>query len=89
MIQLDEKCYWLYAAVDPETNELIHIWLSSTRNEGVTSIFLSELSEKPDVNDTVFLVDFGPWLKVTPHGYGLRFDMRYTEIGTLPNISFR
>jgi transposase-like protein len=24
MIQLNDEYYWLYAAVDPETNELLH-----------------------------------------------------------------
>jgi len=43
------------------------------RNEGVTSIFLSELTEKHDVDDAVFLVDSGPWLKVSLNRYGLRF----------------
>jgi transposase-like protein len=30
VIQLNTKRYWLYAAVDPETNELLHTKLKPT-----------------------------------------------------------
>ncbi|MBZ6496936.1 hypothetical protein KWG76_18735 [Haloterrigena longa] len=79
MIQLDEQRYWLYAPVDPETNEFLHVRPFSTRNEGVTSIFLSERTEKHDVENAVFLVDSGPWLDAPLHRYGLRF--RYEKHG--------
>jgi transposase-like protein len=72
-IHLDDQRDWLYAAVDPETNKFLHVRLFLMRNEGVTSIFLSELTEKHDVDDAVFLVDSGPWLKVSLNRYGLRF----------------
>ncbi|ELY82128.1 transposase [Natrinema gari JCM 14663] len=51
----------------------------STQNEGVLSILLSELTEKHDVEDTVFLTDSATWLKVVLHHHGLRF--RYEEHG--------
>jgi len=35
VIRLDDKQYWLYAAVDPETNELLHTTLEPTRNERI------------------------------------------------------
>jgi len=69
---LDDQRYWLYVAVDPETNKCLHVRLFPTRNEGVTSIYLSELTEKHDVDDTVFLVDSGPWLKAARNRHGLR-----------------
>jgi len=41
----------------PERTNVSHVRLFPTRNEGVTSIYLSELTENDDVDDTVFLVD--------------------------------
>ena len=32
VIQLNDEQYWLYAAVDPETNELLHTALDPTTN---------------------------------------------------------
>ncbi|PGF16604.1 hypothetical protein CP556_11055 [Natrinema sp. CBA1119] len=72
MTHLDDQRYWLYAAVGPETNKYLHGRLFPTRNESVTSIFLSELTEKHDVDDAVFLVDSGPWLKIARNRHGLR-----------------
>jgi len=79
VIQLTDQRYWLYAAVDPETNEFLHVRLFPTRNTAVTEIFLAELSEKHDVDDAVFLVDSGPWLHAALHRRGLRF--RYERHG--------
>jgi len=39
VIHLDDQRYWLYAAADPEMNELLHVRLFPTQNEGVISIF--------------------------------------------------
>lgn len=47
--------------------------LFSTRNTAVTSIFFSELIEKHDVEDAVFLIDSAPWLQAALHRHGLRF----------------
>ena len=63
VIQLTDERYWLFAAVDPETNEFLHVRLFPTRNTELTEIFLAELSEKHDVDDAVFLVDSADWLK--------------------------
>ena len=73
VIQLDNQRYWLYAAVDPETNEFLHVRLFPTRNTGLTKRFLRELREKHDVDDAEFLVDSGPWLKAALHDLHLRF----------------
>jgi len=79
VIQLTDQRYWLYAAVDPATNEFLHVRLFPTRNTAVTGIFLAELSEKHDVEDAVFLVDSGPWLHAALHRQGFRF--RYERHG--------
>ncbi len=46
VIQLSDEKFWVYAAVDPATNRLLHIRLYLTRNQAVTEMFLSELREK-------------------------------------------
>ncbi len=46
VIQLDAQRYWLYAAIDPETNEFLHVKLYSTRTTALTEMFLRELRER-------------------------------------------
>jgi putative transposase len=60
VIQLNDQRYWLYAAVDPETNEFLHVKLYPTRTIVITKQFLTELQEKHRVGDAVFLVDGAP-----------------------------
>jgi len=57
VIRLDDDQYWLYAAVDPETNDLLHTQLEPTRNNALVDQFFAELREKHDVDDAIFLVD--------------------------------
>jgi len=66
VIQLNDQQYWLYAAVDPDTNRLLHVWLYSTRTQALTEMFLSELREK-------HLVDSAPWLQAVCHRLEPRF----------------
>ncbi len=83
---LDDQRYWLNAAVNPVTNGFLHIRLFPTRKEGVTSIFLSELTEKRAVGSAVFLIDSSSCLNAALHRHGLRF--RYEKHGNR-NISER
>ncbi|AUX07901.1 transposase [Halalkaliarchaeum desulfuricum] len=39
VIQLNDEQYWLYAAVDPETNELLHTRLDATTNKRLLTHF--------------------------------------------------
>ncbi|MFC6727049.1 IS6 family transposase [Natronoarchaeum mannanilyticum] len=73
VIQLNDEQFWLYAAVDPETNRLLHVKLAPTRNQAITEMYLAELCEKHRVDDALFLVDSGPWLHAELHRHGLRF----------------
>ena len=57
VIRLNDEQYWLYAAVDPETNELLHTAFEPTTNRLIAHSFFAELREKHDVNDAVFLID--------------------------------
>ena len=51
MIQLDDEYYWLYAAVDPESNELLHTALEPTTNNTFARSFFADLREKHNVDD--------------------------------------
>ncbi|UHQ98736.1 IS6 family transposase (plasmid) [Natrinema zhouii] len=79
VIQLDEHRYWLYTAVDPETNKVLHIRLYSTTTTALTERFLHELTEKHDLDDAVFLVDGAKHLQTALRRAGLRF--RYEKHG--------
>jgi transposase-like protein len=39
VIQLDDGRYWLYAAVDSDTNRLLHVRLFSTRTQALVDTF--------------------------------------------------
>ncbi|MFC6764368.1 IS6 family transposase [Natrinema soli] len=73
VIQLDDHRYWLYTAVDPETNNILHIRLYSTTTTALTERFLRELTEKHDLDDAVFLVDGAKNFQTALRRSGLRF----------------
>jgi len=79
VIRLNDEQYWLYAAVDPKTNELLHTKLEPTTTKVLAHSFLTELSEKHDVDDAVFLVDGSHSLQAACQRHG--FDFRYEKHG--------
>ncbi len=79
VIQLYEHRYWLYTAVDPEMNGILHIRLYSATTTALTEQFLRILTEKHDLDDTVFLVDGAKHLQTALRRSGLRF--RYEKHG--------
>jgi len=80
VIRLDDKQYWLYATVGPETKGSLHAKLESTRTKVLARGFFAELREKHDVGDAVFLVDGATPLKDTRHRHGL--ELGYEQHGT-------
>jgi putative transposase len=76
VIQLGTDRYWLYAAVDPTTNEFLHVRLFPTTNAGLTHVFLRELREKHDIDDATFLIDDADHLQAALSRLGLRFQIR-------------
>ena len=84
VIQLDDEYYWLYAAVDPEPNELLHTALEPTINNTFARSFFAELCEKHDVDDAVFLTDGSHSLKDACNRYGL--DFRYERRGNRNSV---
>jgi transposase-like protein len=84
VIWLDGEKYWLYAAVDPETNDLLHTKLRPVTNNGLAWLFFRELRQKHDVENAVFLVDDSDSLQ-----YGCRrhrLDFRYEPNGNRNSI---
>ncbi|UHH24003.1 IS6 family transposase [Halobacterium noricense] len=73
VIRLNNEQYWLYAAVDPEMNELLHTKLEPTRTNVIARSFFAKLREKHDVDTAVFLVDGAPTLKDACNRHGLQF----------------
>ena len=73
MIRINNQQYWLSAAADPDTNELLHLRLFAATTTALTEIFLRELWQKHDVADTVFLVDGATHLHAALQRAGLRF----------------
>ncbi len=84
VIRLNDEQYWLYAAVDTETNELLHTKLEPTTTKVLAHSFLTELSEKHDVSDAVFLVDGWHSLQDACKRHG--FDFRYEKHGIRNSI---
>ena len=79
VIQLNDEQYWLYAAVDPETNELLHTSLEPTTNTVLAQTFLAKIDEKHDVSEAVFLIDGAQSLQAACHRGG--YDFRYEKHG--------
>ena len=84
VIQLNDEQYWLYAAVDPETNELLHTQLEPTTTTVLAQSFLTTLREKHDVDDAVFLVDGATSLQTACSRHGL--DFRYEKRGNRNSV---
>ncbi|WP_257628158.1 IS6 family transposase [Haloplanus salinarum] len=84
VIRLNDEQYWLYAAVDPETNELLHTKLEPTRTNVIAYSFFRELREKHDVDDAVFLVDGAKPLNDACRRHGL--DFRYERHGNRNSV---
>ncbi len=57
VIQVDNQRHWLYAAVDSDTNEILHTRLFQTQSTQLTVLFLRELREKQQIKQATFLVD--------------------------------
>ena len=84
VIRLNDEQYWLYAAVDPDTNELLHTKLEPVRTNALAHAFFAELREKHDVDDAVFLVDGAAPLKDACQRHGL--DFRYERHGNRNSV---
>jgi putative transposase len=76
VIQLNSERHWLYVAVNPETNEFLHVRLFQTRTTERSILFLRELRKKVWVERAMFLVDAAHHLKDALTRLGLGFQTR-------------
>jgi putative transposase len=75
VIRINDQQFWLYAAADPQSNDLLHVRLFTTTTTALTEIFLRELRQKHDVETAEFLVDNAKHLQTALSRAGLRFQM--------------
>jgi len=73
VIRINDQQFWLYAAADPPSNELLYVRLFATTTTTLTEIFLRELRQKHDVETAAFLVDGAQPLQTALQRAGLRF----------------
>jgi putative transposase len=73
VVKVDGERFWLYAAVEPDTNVILHVALYSTRNIVTTKMLLGDLAEKHEVENAEFLVDGAPWLQAGLFELGMHF----------------
>ena len=84
VIRLNDEQYWLYAAVDPETNDLLHTQLEPTTNNAFADRFFADLREKHDVDDATVLVDASASLQRACRKHDL--DFRYERHGNRNSV---
>jgi len=84
VIQINDKQFWLYAAVDPQNNNLLHVQLFHSTTTVATEMFLRELAEKHDIENSLFLVDGAQHLQTALRRNGLRF--RVTKHGNRNSV---
>ena len=84
VIQLDDDQYWLYAAVDSDSNDLLHTKLEPTSTNVIEDQFFAELRKKHDVDDAIFLVDGAVPLHRTCDKHDL--DFRYERHGNRNSV---
>ena len=73
VVRIDGDQHWLFAAVDPETNVILHVGVYTARTTVATKMFLWELEEKHDIEDAEFYVDRAPWLHAGLHELGMHY----------------
>ncbi|MEF8975897.1 MAG: IS6 family transposase [Halapricum sp.] len=73
MIRLHGQEFWLYGAVDPQTDEILQVSLFPTATKQTTRWFLAELHRRYQLDDVVFLVDDADYLGPVRAEDGYRF----------------
>ena len=84
MIRLNDEQYWLYAAVDPETNNLLHTRLETTTSNSLVDRFFADIRDKHDIDDATVLVDGSASLQRACRKHDL--DFRYERHGNRNSV---
>jgi len=74
-IRIDGRDYWLYAAVDPDTNEFLHVRLFPTTTKQTTRWFLADLHRRYQLDGVTFLVDDADYLVEVLSADGYDFEV--------------
>jgi putative transposase len=75
VIRVNGQRHWLFAAVDPDSNQFLHVRLFQTRTIQLAVLFLRELREKQHLSDVTFLVNGAHHLTNALDQLGLRFQV--------------
>ena len=86
VIRLNDEQYWLYAVVNPETNELLNTRLKPTTNTAIAQTILAEVDEKHDISNAIFLVDGSHSFKLCVTDRTTILDMKCMEIKVSLNV---
>jgi len=62
VIRINNQQFWLYAADDPATNNLLHVHIFSTTTTALTEILLCEL-QQTRCQDSLFFLDGATYLQ--------------------------
>ena len=89
VIQLDDQRYWLYAAIDPGTNEFLHVKLYSTRTTVLTEMYICNSERNTPSKTPCFSSIQHRGSKLHSIISVSNFDTKNMEIGTLSNVSSR
>ena len=73
VVKIKGERFWLIAAVDPDTNIILHVGVYPSRNTAITKVFLRELQDRYAIDDAEFLVDGAPWLHAGLFELGMHF----------------
>ena len=73
VIRLHGQDFWLYGAVDPQTNEILHVSPFPTVTEQTTRWFLAEIHRRYQLDGAEFLVDDASYLGPVLAEDGYRF----------------
>jgi len=88
VIQLDDEQYWLYAAVDPGSNDLLHTRLEPTRNNAIADQF----SQSSATNTMLMTRSLSSMVRLhfsePVANTASILDTNVMEIGTASNVSF-
>jgi len=88
VIQLDDEQCWLYAAADPDSNDLHYTNLEPTRISVIADQYFAEFREKHDVDDAIFLVEGAVHFTEPVKNTISILDTNGMESGTALNMSF-
>lgn len=87
VIQVNDDRCWLYAAVDPATDQLHHVRLFHGQNTERPLSFLRELTATPPVEDATFLVDAARCLRAALDRLGLDYRVGLHDDAPTSNVS--